>query len=109
MHTIFNIKVDGRHKAWVVADGYLTTTPEESVYLGVISLRGLCTCLFIGELDGIEPWATDIRNTYFEVLTSEKVCVRAGPEFWGLKGHLFIIYKVLYGLQLSRKSFEQIL
>ena len=51
----------------------------------------------------------DIGNTYLEALTSEKVCIRAGPEFGDLKGHLFIIYKALYGLQLSGKAFGQML
>ena len=68
-------------------------------------MRGLRTCLFIGELDGMEPWETDIRNAYFEALTSEKVCIRAGPEFGELEGHLLIIYKALYGLKTSGKAF----
>ena len=55
VHIIFDVKVDGRHKARVVADGHLSTTPSESVYSGVVSLRGLQTCLFIGELDSMEP------------------------------------------------------
>ena len=91
VHTIFDVKVDGRHKAQVVADGHLTATPTETVYPGVVSLRGLRMCLFIGELDGIEPWATEIGNAYLEALTSEKVCIRAGPEFGDLEGHLRII------------------
>ena len=33
-------------------------------------------CLFIGDLDGMEPWATDIGNAYLEELTSEKACIR---------------------------------
>ena len=41
VHTIFDVKVDGKHKARVVADGHLTATPTESVYSGVVSLRGL--------------------------------------------------------------------
>ena len=56
-------------------------------------MRDLRTCLFIGELDGMEPCATDIWNSYLEALTSEKVCIRAGPEFGDLEGHLLIIYK----------------
>ena len=55
------------------------------------------------------PWATDIGNTYLEVLTGEKVCIRTGPEFGDLEGHLFIIYKVLYGLKTSGKAFGQLL
>ena len=62
LHTIFDIKIDGRHKAWVVSDRHLTTIPAESVYSGVISLRGLQTCLFVGELEGMEPWGTDLGN-----------------------------------------------
>ena len=84
-HTVFGDKVDRRHMAQIVADGYLTATPTESVYSGVVSLRGLGTCLFICKLDGMEPWATDIRNAYLKALTSEKVCIRARPEFGELK------------------------
>ena len=43
VHTIFDIKFDGRHKSRVVADGHLTAVPTESVYSGVVSLRGLRT------------------------------------------------------------------
>ena len=50
-------------------------------------------CLFIGELNSMEPWAMDIGNAYLEALASENVCIRAGPEFGDLKGHLLIIYK----------------
>ena len=109
VHIIFDVKVDGRHKARVVANGHLTTTPKESVYSGVVSLRGLRTCLFIGELDGMETWATDIGNAYLKALTSEKVCIRAGREFEELEGHWLIIYKALYGLKTSRKAFGQLL
>ena len=58
----------------------------------------------------MEPWATDIGNAYLEALTSEKVCIRAGPEFGPeLEGHLLIIYKALYGLKTSGKAFGQLL
>ena len=36
-------------------------------------------CLSIGELDVMEPLATDTRNAFLEALTSEKVCIKAGP------------------------------
>jgi len=49
VHTIFDVKHDGRHKAQVVANGNLTDVPLESVYSGVVSLRGLRTCIFLGE------------------------------------------------------------
>ena len=72
-------------------------------------MRGLRTCIFFGELDGIIPGATDIGNAHLDAVASENVCIRAGPEFGWLEGHLFIIYKALYGLCLSGMLFGQLL
>ena len=41
--------------------------------------------------------------------TSKKVCIRAGPEFGKLAGHLLIVDKALYGLRLSGKAFNHLL
>ena len=41
VHIVFDVKHDGRHKARFVAGGHLTPIPVESVYSGVISLRGV--------------------------------------------------------------------
>jgi hypothetical protein len=41
VHLIFAVKHDGRHKCRLVADGHLTDVPIDSVYSGVVSLRGL--------------------------------------------------------------------
>ena len=84
VHLIYDVKHDGRHKARLVADGHLTDIPNDSVYSGVVSLRGLHMMLFIGELNKVETWGTDIGNAYLEAHTAEKVCIRAGPEFGGL-------------------------
>ena len=40
VQTIYNVKHDARHRARVVANGHLTDVPLESVYSGVVSLRG---------------------------------------------------------------------
>ena len=101
VHLIYDVKHDGRHKARLVADGHLTDVPDSSVYSSVVSLRGLRMLLFIAELNGIEIWGTDIGNAYLEALTSEYVCIIAGPEFGPLEGHLLLIYKALYGLRSS--------
>ena len=53
VHTIFDVKHDGQHQARVVAEGHLTEVPIESVYSGVISLRDLRACIFLGELNGM--------------------------------------------------------
>ena len=64
VHPVFAVKHDGRHKARMVAGGHLTDTPLNSVYAGVVSLRGLCMCIFLAELNGMEAYATDIGNAY---------------------------------------------
>ena len=103
------MKHDGRHRARVVADGHLTDVPTESVYSGVVSLRGLRACIFIGELNGTPAWGTDISSAYLCAKTSEKVCIEAGPEFGSQAGRLLIVDKALYGLRLSGKAFNHLL
>ena len=101
VHFVFDVKHDGRHKARLVADGHLTDIPVESVYSGVVSLRGFRLVLFLGELNDLEVWSTDIGNAYLEAMTSEKVYIVAGPEFGELEGHILVIHKALYGLRSS--------
>jgi hypothetical protein len=100
-HLVFDCKHDGRHKARMVADGHLTEVPIESVYSGVVSLRGLRTLVFLAELNGLDTWATDIGNAYLEAETKERVYIIAGPEFGELEGHTLVIFKALYGLRTS--------
>jgi hypothetical protein len=101
VHLVYAVKHDGRHKARMVADGHLTDVPAESVYSGVVSLRGLRLLLFLAELNGQKAWATDIGNAYLEAETTEKVYIVAGPEFGELEGHTLSIFKALYGLRTS--------
>ena len=101
VHLVFDVKHDGRHKARLVADGHLTDIPLDSVYSGVVSLRGFRLVVFLAELNKLQLWATDIGNAYLEAYTSEKVYVIAGPEFKELEGHTLIISKALYGLRSS--------
>jgi hypothetical protein len=101
VHLVFDVKHDGRHKARLVADGHLTDIPLDSVYSGVVSLRGFRLVLFLAELNKLELWATDIGNAYLEAMTTEKVYIIAGPEFGDREGHILIIHKALYGLQSS--------
>lgn len=101
VHLIFAVKHDGRHKARLVADGHLTDVPNDSVYSGVVSLRGLRTVIFLAELNGLPVWSTDVGNAYLEARTSERVYIIAGPEFGPLQGHTLVIYKALYGLRSS--------
>ncbi len=101
VHLVFDVKHDGRHRARLVADGHLTDVPAESVYSGVVSLRGLRMLTFLAELNKLELWSTDIGSAYLEAFTQEKLFVIAGPEFGELQGHVLIIHRALYGLRTS--------
>jgi hypothetical protein len=101
VHLVFDVKHDGRFKARLVADGHLTDAPLESVYSGVVSIRGFRIVMFLSELNGLHLWSTDIGNAYLESYTSERVYIVAGPEFGQRKDHLLIISKALYGLKSS--------
>ena len=101
MHLVFDVKHDGRHKAWLVADGHLTDIPIDSVYSSVVSLRGFRLVLFLAELKELEAWTTNIGNAYLEAKTKEKLCIVAGPEFGDLEGHTLLVHKALYGLKSS--------
>ena len=75
-HLIFDVKHDRRHKARFVANGNLTKIgPLDSVYAGVVSMQGLCTCLFLAELNDLTAWTTDIGNAFLNATTTEKVCI----------------------------------
>jgi hypothetical protein len=101
VHLIYDVKHDGRHKARCVADGHLTDIPIDSVYSGVVSLRGLRMLIFLAELNQLEMWATYIGNAYLEAKTSERLFIIAGPEFGSREGHTLVIFKTLYGLRTS--------
>ena len=107
VHFVYDVKHDGRHKARLVAGGHLTGTPLESVYSGVVSLRGLRMVIFLGELNNMEIWTTDVGNAYLEAKTREKVYIVAGPEFGAIEGHTLVVRKALYGLKLSGKMWGE--
>ena len=107
VHMVYAVKHDGRHKSRLVAGGHLTDVPVDSVYSGVVSLRGLRMVLFLAELNGLETYCTDIGNAYLEAYTAEKVCIIAGPEFGDLEGHVLIILRALYGLRSSGRRWHE--
>ena len=99
VHLVFAVKHDGRHKARLVADGHLTDVPINSVYSGVVSLRGLGLIIFLAQLNDLELWSTNIGNADLEATTNERVYIITGPEFGNCQGHTLIIFKALYGLR----------
>jgi hypothetical protein len=100
-HLIYDCKHDSRHKAWMVANGHLMDIPLESIYSGVVSLRGLRIITLLAKLNGLDLWATDISNAYLEAFTMEQNYIIVGPEFGQLQGHYLIIIKALNRLRTS--------
>jgi len=109
LHLVYACKHDGRRKARIVAGGHLTDPPLESVYSGVVSLRGLRMVIFLSELNKLSVFQTDIGNAFLEARTTEKVYVIAGGEFGSYKDHIFVIVGSLYGLKTSSKRFHEVL
>ena len=60
------MKVDGKWKGQLVAQGDMTPELDKSVYSSVATLRSLCIVVFLAELDGLELMQGDIGNAYLE-------------------------------------------
>jgi hypothetical protein len=89
---VYTVKHDGRHRAHLVAGGHLTPIPLDSVYSGVVSLRGLRLVIFLAERNGLQFWNADVGSAYLEAKTQEKAYIIAGPEFGALH---YMVYVVL--------------
>jgi hypothetical protein len=72
-HLVYDCKHDGRHKAWMVADGHLTDIPLESIYFGVISLRGLRIITFLAKLNGLDLWLQILVMLIWKLLPWNKI------------------------------------
>ena len=46
-HFVYDVKHDGRYKSRFVAGGHRTSTPIDSTYSGVVSLRGIRTVAWL--------------------------------------------------------------
>ena len=97
------VKHNGRHKARLVADGSLTPEPVENIFSGVVSLRHFRLVIFLGKLNNLELWRSDIGNAYLEAYTQENLFIIAGPEFEEHEGFILMFNMALYGLKSSGK------
>ena len=53
----------------------MTNPNTESVYSGVVSLRGIRLVVFLAELNALKLWGADVGNAYLEAKTKEKVYI----------------------------------
>ena len=106
---MFAVKFDGRHKARLVADGHPAPEPIENIDSGVVSLRNLMLVIFLGKLNNLNIWGTDIGNAYLDAFTDEKLYIVAGPEFKELEGYILIFLQTLCGLKSSGKRWAEVI
>ena len=93
VHLVFVVKIDGRHKARLVADGHLAPEPTENIYSGVVSLRNLRPVIFLSKLNNLDIWVAETGNAYLEAFTDEKLYIVAGTGFQGLEEYMLIFLK----------------
>jgi Reverse transcriptase (RNA-dependent DNA polymerase) len=106
-HMTYDIKHDGYHKGRLVAGGHLKDPNTESVYSGLVSLRGIRLIVYLAELNKMELWGANVGNAYLEAMTKYKVYIIGGPEFGNLAGHPLCIFKAIYGLISSDLCWHQ--
>ena len=80
LHFVYAVKHDGRYKSRIVAGGHLTDAPLESVYSGVVSLRGVRFVIFLAELNGLEVWQTDVGKHTLRLIQRKRYLSLPGPN-----------------------------
>ena len=108
-HMVFAVKVDGRHKARLVAGGNLTLLdPGEDAYSSVAESTSVRLAMLIAQLNDLLGVSIDIENAYLHGITKELVYTTLdssyGPE---LTGKILIVVKGLYGLKTSGARFHE--
>jgi hypothetical protein len=84
-----------------VASGQLKDPNKESIYSGVVSLRGIQLISFLSQINELDLWGTDVGNAYLEATNKEKLYIVGGPEFGDLTRQKLVSYKALYGFSSS--------
>ena len=103
----FEVKMDFRRKARLVAGGHVTTTPDTSTYAGVVSRESVRIAFLIAALNDLNILAADIQNAYLTAPPTEKYYTKCGPEFGQqFEGRYARIVRALYGLKSSGAAFR---
>ena len=91
---MFAVKLDGRHKARLVADGHLAPEPIENIHSGVVSLRNLRLVIFLGKLNTTTTRYQGKYHGYFSVTS-----LKDERYFDGLKRSLLIVARPMSAMR----------
>ncbi len=107
-HLIFDVTMLLERKARRMLHGHLTETPETiSTYAGVVSPESIRIVLTYAALNGLDVWASNIRNAYIQAPSSRKDYIICGPEF-ALEnvGKDALICQAVYGGKTARRDYR---
>jgi hypothetical protein len=104
-HLVWDVKMDFTRKARWVLDGHKTPNPIGSTYAGVVSRDSIRIAFTYAALNGLDVFATDIRNAYLQAPSSQKDYILCGPEF-GIENvrKIALIRRALYGGKAAGKD-----
>jgi hypothetical protein len=63
-HFVFDVKIDGRRKARLVAGGHRTEPPKEDTYSGVVSLEGVRLGFLLAHMNKLMVCTGDVGNAF---------------------------------------------
>ena len=106
MLIIFDIKMDFRTKARLVAGGHVTDVPPWDCFSSVASRESVRLIFLLADLNGLELVMIDVGNAYPNATCKEKVYAICGPEFGELEGCIAVIVQALYGLRGSGSAWH---
>jgi len=97
---IFDIKLDGTHKARLVADRSGSPTYADA-YSSVIAPDHVRLALIVATINGLDHAMIDLENAYLHALTKDLAYTYLPIEFGNLGGKTLIFHKALYGMRTS--------
>jgi len=101
---VFDIKLDGTHKARLVADGSGTPLYED-VYSSFVAPEHVSLAMLVATINNLEQDMIDLENAYLHALTKELAYTILPDGYGDLRGKVLIFHKTLYGVRTSGALF----
>ena len=78
---VFDVKFDGQHKCWYIANGSVTDELGDDIYSGVMGIDSVRIALLLAQLNGLQVCAGNVSCAFLQSQCKEKIYTIAGPEF----------------------------